>query len=252
MLDYDRDAEIFTPLMWVLVFVLIILGIIVYRKTSCKAVRYLLAVNVGMYFIYYVVTTLNFYAYGWFGNRYNLFLFSLWYTLIFVIVYECLMLLKKSSKDTLRRLSPVIMSVTIAIAVLFSVYGVKRINDHWWKMDLKEVVKQWYDNDGEDISTFVNYHQRYAFVYYLTHYDEYTEDTWNNIWCNENLESLDYNDEEWIEYLQDEVYTDGIPDTIYIVSGQKDSVIVALEDYGYNVEPIVDGTAKLFLLTALN
>jgi hypothetical protein len=26
----------------------------------------------------------------------------------------------------------------------------------------------------------------------------------------------------------------------------------ALEDYGYSVEPIVDGTAKLFLLTSPN
>jgi hypothetical protein len=243
MLDYDRDAELFTPLMWGLVFVFIILGIIVYRKTKNKALRYLLASNVGMYLIYYVATTLNFYSYGWFGNRYNLFLFSLWFTLIFVIVYECLGYIKN-------KFATIVKISVIAAAVLFSVYGVKRVHDHWWKSDLRTVVLEWYSDGGEEIPTFVNFHQRYAFVYYLTHNDEYTQDTWNNVWCNENLDSLDYSDYEWIEYLEENVYKDGLPEKIYIVSAQHDTIVNALENYGYSVEPIVDSTAKLFLLTA--
>jgi hypothetical protein len=197
-----------------------------------------------MYFIYYVATTFNLYAYGWFGNRYNLFLFSLWFVLIFVIVYECL--------GYIRKYKTIATAIVLIVTVLFSLYGVKRIHDHWDKSDLRTVVAEWYSDGGEDIPTFVNFHQRYAFVYYLTHDGQYTESTWDNIWCNENLDSLDYNDEEWIEYLEDYIYTNGLPDKIYVVSGQKDTIVDALEDYGYTVEPVVDATAKLFLLTAPN
>jgi hypothetical protein len=250
MLDYDRDAELFKPIMWVLVFVLIILGIIVYRKTKNKALKYLLASNVGMYLIYYVATTFNFYAYGWFGNRYNLFLFSLWFVLIFVILYECLRYIKNCKIENLRKLAPAALAIVLIVTIMFSAYGIKRVRDHWWKMDIKTVVLEWYDDGGEEIPTFVNFHQRYAFVYYMTHNEKYTEDTWNNVWCNENLDSLDYNDEEWVEYLEENVYKDGLPEKIYVVSGQRDTIVNALEDYGYSVEPVVDTTAKLFLLTA--
>jgi hypothetical protein len=250
MLDYDRDAQFFTPLMWVLVFALIAAGIVVYRNTSNKAIRYLLASNVGMYFIYYVTTTLNFYAYGWFGNRYNLFLFSLWFTIIFTIVYECILLIKNSRKNVLKRIAPWAGAVVIIVTVLFSIYGIKRINDHWWKSDLRTVVSEWYKDGGEEIPTFVNYNQRYAFVYYLTHNKEYTEESWKNVWCNENLASLDYSNDEWMEYLETTVYTDGLPSRLYVVSGQWDTVVKALEKNGYDVEPVVDGTAKMFLLTA--
>jgi hypothetical protein len=250
MLDYDRDAEVFTPIMWALVFVLIILGIIVYRKTKNKALKYLIASSVGMYFIYYVATTLNFYAYGWFGNRYNLFLFPLWFTLIFVMAYECLEYIKKSSKERIRRFAPTATVIILATACLFSIYGVKRVRDHWWKSDLRTVVDVWYNDGGEDIPTFVNYHLRYAFVYYLTHNEEYSEDAWNNVWCDENLEALDYSSDEWMVYLRENVYPDGIPDKMYIVSGQLDLSVKALQDYGYNVEPVVDSTAKMYLVTA--
>ena len=43
---------------------------------------------------------------------------------------------------------------------------------------------------------------------------------------------------------------DGLPEKLYVVSGQFDAAARALADYGYEVEAVVDTTAKLFLLTA--
>ncbi len=108
----------------------------------------------------------------------------------------------------------------------------------------------WYEYEGEETETFVNFHQRYPFVYYLTHNDQYSESCWDTIHANQNLDSLDYSDEEWIAYLKDAVYADALPQKLYVVSGQKDTIVEALETYGYHVEPVVDSTAKLFLLTA--
>jgi len=250
MLDYDRDWERLTPAIWVLLFVILSAGVFVWIHTKKREVRYLFGFSIGMYFLYYVVTTLNIYAYGWFGNRYNLFIFPIWFVLIAVIVWECLNAFRKSSIDIVKKAAPVVTAVTMAGILLFCCYGVKRIRDHWDKMDLRTVVSVWYEHEGEETETFVNFHQRYPFVYYLTHNDQYSESCWDTIHANQNLDSLDYSDEEWIAYLKDAVYADALPQKLYVVSGQKDTIVEALETYGYHVEPVVDSTAKLFLLTA--
>ena len=117
-------------------------------------------------------------------------------------------------------------------------------------MDLRTVASTWYEREGYQIPTYVNFHQRYPFVYYFTHDDAYTEDTWEHGYCSQNLESLSYSDEEWIEFLQTEVYPNGLPEKLYVVSGQVDTIARALENYGYTIEELVDTTAELLLLTA--
>ena len=250
MLDYDRDWDKLTWAIWILLFVLIIIGIIVYRCTKRKELKMFINCNIGTYLIYYVLTTLNFYAYGWFGNRYNLFILPMWFILIVVILHEFLRILAESGKEWIRKIVPVMQVGVVLAALLFSCYGVKRINDHWMKMDLRTVASTWYEREGYQIPTYVNFHQRYPFVYYFTHDDAYTEDKWEHVYCSQNLESLSYTAEEWIEFLQTEVYPNGLPEKLYVVSGQVDTIARALENYGYTIEELVDTTAELLLLTA--
>lgn len=250
MLDYDRDWDKLTWAIWIILFALIIICIITYRLTKRKELKMFINCNIGIYLIYYVVTTLNIYAYGWFGNRYNLFILPLWFILIVAVIHEFLNIIGTSKKVWLKKsVMPVRCAVIIA-TLLFCCYGVKRINDHWMKMDLRTVVSTWYEEEGYEIPTFVNFHQRYPFVYYFTHDKEFSEDKWDNVYCSQNLESLNYSDEEWIEYLKTEVYPERLPEKMYFVSGQVDTLARALENYGYTVEPQVDTTAELLLLTA--
>jgi hypothetical protein len=202
-----------------------------------------------MYLIYYVIVKFNIYSYGWYGNRYNIFIIPIWFVLICVMAYEFIGLIKSCNNIKISKMAKIATIVTVMVAILYCCYGVKRVNDHWGKMDLRTVTTQWYSDEGYEIPTFVNYHQRYSFVYYMTHNESYSETMWDNVWCNENLDSLDYSDEEWIDYLEKDVYPEGIPDRLYVVSGQYDTIVVALESYGYSVEPIVDTTAKMYLLT---
>lgn len=250
MLDYDRDGERLTWAIWVLLFALIGAIIICYRYTKRKEFRMFVNCNIGIYLLYYVVTTLNIYAYGWFGNRYNMFLLPLWFILIVMVIYEMLYLLAQNGREWIRKSVPALRCVILFATLLFCCYGVKRINDHWYKMDLRTVVSVWYEDKGYEIPTYVNFHQRYPYVYYLTHNEAYDESKWENIYCSQNLDSLSYSNEEWMEFLTTEVYPDGLPERLYVVSGQYDTIVRFLEDYGYHVEPVVDTTAKLFLLTA--
>ncbi|MGL5258815.1 MAG: glycosyltransferase family 39 protein [Lachnospiraceae bacterium] len=238
--DYDRDWKLFTPIAWVSSIAIIILGIIVFKKTKRKNVRYLIGCNIGIYMIYYITTTLNIYAYGWFGNRYNIFILPIWFITILVILFETITLINK--KMYLLHIGLVVC------AFLFACYGVKRINDHWGKSDVRTIVTMWEEEKLYEIPTFVNFHQRYAFMYYFSNAKTRNETWWNNLVTNLNLNSLSYTEEEWITYLEQEVYKEGIPDKLYIVSGQKDTIILALESYGYIATPVIDSTAKLYLL----
>lgn len=242
MLDYDRDWDKLTWAIWILLFGLLIISIFCFVKTRKKVIRYLIGCNIGVYVLYYILTKLNVYAYGWFGNRYNMFILPIWFITIVVVLYECIQMIKPGL------LKYAIILVLIA-CVLFSCYGVKRIHDHWDKSDLRTVVSTWYQDEGYEVPTFVNYHLRYAFIYYLTHNAQYEESDWNQLYTSQNLDTMSFNNEQWINYLEDVVYPEGLPAELYVVSGQKDTIVNALESIGYKVKPVVDTTAKLFLLT---
>lgn len=248
MLDYDRDAEKITWAIWIVLFALLILGVFVYRKTKRYEIKVYMWCNVGIFFFYYVLTTLNFYSYGWFGNRYNLFILPLWFVLIALILHETLNILKESDKRRMQKSVSYVRVGIFALMFLFCLYGDKRIHDHWDKMDLRTVVNNWYEDEGNEMPTFVNFHQRYGFVYYMTHHKGYIESDWNQLHCSMNLESLGYDNEQWIAYLNEEVYPEGIPEKLYVVSGQHDTLVNALESVGYETTAVVDTTAKLFLL----
>lgn len=248
MLDYDRDAEKITWAIWIVLFALIVIGIFVWKKTKKKQLRWYMGANSGVFLLYYVVTTLNIYAYGWFGNRYNLFILPLWFVQIALILYELTVICRESDKEWMQNAQRYVRIGIMLAMFLFCMYGDKRINNHWAKMDLRTVVAEWYDEAGEEVPTFVNFHQRYAFVYYMTHDEQYQESDWNYLHCSQNLDSLSYSNEEWIAYLEETVYPQGIPEKLYVVSGQHDTIVWALESIGYETTPVVDTTAKLFCL----
>lgn len=248
MTDYDRDWKIFTPVMWILVFALIAGGIICYRITSKKEVKAFLRLNLYVYLLYYIPTIRRMYAYGWFGNRYNLFLLPLWFVMVVVILHELIEKLHNSEKVQIQMFAKVAEVSVFVLVILFCFYGDKRIHDHWGKGDQRNIAKTWYQGQGYEVPTFVNFHQRYAFMYYITHHEAYQEQYSQMIHANLNLDSLQYSDEEWIAYLEKEVYPEGIPSKIYVISGQEDTVVCALESIGYQLHPVVDTTTKLFLL----
>lgn len=250
LLDYNRDGARFEGFIWLLVFVLLALFIFVHIKTKDDRLKYLIRCNLWVYLIYYVCTTLTIYAYGWFGNRYGFFMFHLLFITIVWSIYEFIQMIKDSQirNCSLKKGGSVLNIAVVIVSLLFCIYGVKRVNDHWDKMDLRTVVSYWYENDCSDIPLFVNVNQRYSFTYYFTHNDNYSEDLWANIYSNINAESLYYDEAGWLEYLQTEVYPDGIPEELYIISSYKDTVIEVLESLGYESEYVVGTTTDMYLL----
>lgn len=245
MLDYDRDWDKLTWAIWIILFILILLGIFVFIKTQKKHFRYFIGCNVLCFFIYYVPTTLTIYAYGWFGNRYNLFIFPMWFVLIAIILYETLVIFQEQGTDFIKKSVPYLKAAVVAAMVLFCMYGVKRIDNHWAKMDLRTVVSAWYGEKGYELPTFLDFHQRYGFVYYFTHNTNYEESQWEKIYANMELETYNASTEEYIALLN-KVYGKALPDELLIVTGQWNDLMDAVEELGYQVDAIVDINAKLY------
>lgn len=249
LIDIDRDTQKLGLLLNVVFVVLLVVLFYVAFKTECFFIKAFFWCNVAVFMIYYVVTKLNLYAYGWYGNRYNMFIFPLWLVLIFVSLYEFVRLLQKSSYGIVSKLSKYVGVCLVLGGVLYCLYGDYRISNHWWKMDLRTVVDEWYDLEGYDTPTILDFHQRYAFVYYFTHDARYDGAQWENIVYNDEIESYSHNrPDTWQEYIL-KIYDNELPDEVYLVTGQWNAFCKAFEHLGYTVEPVVDTTAKLYHMT---
>lgn len=253
LIDFDRDVGKFTVLSYLLLLAVVILSVYVVRKTKKRSIKVLCYLNAATLLFYYVMVKFNVYAYGWYGNRYQLFLFPMMFIYIVGLVYEFALILKESPK---RRLSMgsrmVVQPVLIVSAVLYCMYGVHRIDNHWDKMDLRGIVDKWYELDARNMPTYLDYNQRYSFTYYLTHNEQYDESDWDNIVVNTDLDpALAVSAEQWKDYLLDK-YGDDLPDTLYLITNARTTSLTrAFEDLGYEIAPVVDYTAKMYLLTAM-
>lgn len=247
-IDVDRDWDRMGTFICITIVILVLISLYSLIKTNSKYYKTLFWINASVYIIYYIITKLNIYAYGWYGNRYNMFLLPLWFIMTVVSLYEFIQILKSSQNLTVNRSANFIKWIILVSTVLYCCYGDYRIHNHWWKMDLRTVVAEWYEHDGEKIPTLVDYHQRYAFVYYFTHNEKYEENQWSNIISNETVETYSADDTlVWIEYLN-QIYNNEIPKQLYLVTGQWNTLTDAFVELGYDVEPVVDTTAKLYLV----
>ncbi len=244
-IDMDRDWE---KIWWLIIAAMIVLALIVVFVTvltARKVIRIYVYCNIAVYLLYYIITKLNIYAYGWYGNRYNMFLFPLWFVLIAVCLYELVMILRQSRVPVLSRL---VQTGLIIAGIVYCVYGDYRISCHWAKMDLRRVVQEWYARDGYEVPTLLDFHQRYGFVYYFTHDAQYEESQWEQILYNDEVETYAATDTQiWKTYLE-KVYDSQMPDALYLVTGQWNAFVDTFVELGYKVEPIVDINAKLYYL----
>lgn len=247
-IDIDRDWE---KIWWLIIAAMIVIALIIVFvavRSRRDVLRKYLYCNIAVYLIYYVVTKLNIYAYGWYGNRYNMFLFPLWFVMTAVFVYEFVMLLRESSVRFIAGSGAQTVRVGLVLAgIVYCVYGDYRISNHWAKMDLRTVVAEWYAHDGYEVPTLLDFHQRYGFVYYFTHDEKYDESQWEHIIYNDEVEPYEAEDgtQVWKDYLQ-RVYEGRVPDELYLATGQWNDLVRTFEELGYEVEPVVDSTAKLY------
>ena len=249
-IDMDRDWEKIWGLIIAAMIVIAAVIVFVAVKSRRRVLRTYLYCNIAVYLLYYIITKLNIYAYGWYGNRYNMFLLPLWFVLIAASLYELVMILRRSSHAAVSHvLSRIVQAGLVTAGILYCIYGDYRIYCHWAKMDLRTVVREWYARDGYEVPTMLDFHQRYGFVYYFTHDAQYAESQWEKLRYNDEVETYAATDTQtWKTYLE-KVYEQQLPDELYLVTGQWNAFVDTFVELGYEVEPIVDINAKLYYMT---
>ncbi len=248
-IDMDRDWD---KIWWLIIGAMIVIALVIAYvavKSRRDVIRKYLYCNIAVYLIYYIVTKLNIYAYGWYGNRYNMFLFPLWFVLIAVSLYELVMLLRQSgSRFVAGKGARLVQTGLVLAGVVYCLYGDYRVHCHWAKMDLRTVVAEWYARDGYEVPTLLDFHQRYAFTYYFTHDERYDESQWEHILYNDEVETYSAQGTQvWQDYLN-RTYSGQLPEELYLVTGQWNDFVDAFVELGYDVEPVADTTAKLYYM----
>ncbi len=249
MFDYDRDGARMMPIVWVMAIGFILTGIVVVIKKNNRVLSYLLCSCLGTYILYYVCLKIKLYSYGWFGTRYCLFFMPLIFVTIMYMLWIILQSVKELPWTCSNKMQNLARVMLVMVAVLYCCYGIYRVHNHWWKSDERAVVAYWYENDCKDELTFVDYKQRLTFVYYFELNEAFDISDWDSIYVNMNRDSVDYTVNEWEEYLRNEVWAEGMPDSLYVSTGYYTPLIQALENMGYTAETVIDYTSDLFYLT---
>lgn len=252
LIDLDRDGERLTVFIYLGLLILALVISYVIKKTDKKFVRIFLIWNIITFLFYYSIVKTNVYAYGWFGNRYNLFIYPQLYILMMVVIYEFVHLLIGNSKIIFSKCGRIIRVGLIVFGIFFCIYGDYRIHNHWDKMDLRRVADKWYEVEGYEKDTFLDYTVKYSFTYYLTHDKRYDEGKWNKIVWNEDVATSELNNKEyWAEYME-KTYNGKLPDEMYVVTHAWNSLMDYFKESGYEIETVEHYTADMYLVKKVN
>jgi len=256
---YDFIMLRFAVLIIVLFFVLLFVS-------KNNRIKSLILANILCWLFYYFAVKFNFYGYGMFGNRYNLFFLLLWLVTVFGVLFEAKNLLfnflvqkfkekeqtADKAPDAVKRIMNVLTVSFLVIALIFCIIGWNCLKINWNKEDIRGAFDAWYDAKGYESNTFVYYAASSGFSYYLEHNDKETPAI--------KKKNIIYT--EWLEdkpldvYLNqlDTIYKDGMPKEIYFVASHMRTdfytVLESFEIKGCSKEELFnENVAKLIRFT---
>lgn len=222
-------------------------------------VKCLIIFNIITWLCYYIAVKLGLYAYGNFGNRYNLFFIPVWIVLISISIlsiwrkidsYECK---KQKVAQLIKKLSNtkhLYLGMCLAILLCFCISNWNNINANWIKEDIRGAVDKWYEIKGFEQPTLVYYAADSGFAYYVQNHRQ--GNLYNECFVKYMNWMRDKNVDEYISYI-DEIYQRTLPDELLIVASHyRDDLNILVQSFtrrGYISENIFDSNgAKLIRL----
>jgi hypothetical protein len=241
------------------VCMMIVVLLLVFLLTKNDCLKLLVISNALTWFGYYFAVKLGVFAYGKFGNRYNLFFIPLWIITLFLCgieIYKCefpvevnnKLLINTEQKLKIRNVCTVI-TIGFIICYMFINWEFA-IKNHWKKEDIRAAVECWLDNDGPNLDTIVYYASDAGFKYYLTQQDDYD----NQI--EKNVIYMDWYRDRTIEEYTDFIYSiygEQWPQKICIagshIRDDYETLISVFTSVGYERDNVFDSDAYVVCLT---
>lgn len=220
-------------------------------KTKNVVLRWLLVCNVVTWILYYLAVKMKYYAYGEFGNRYNIFIIPMILILCFVSVIEFVNIIRNSLNRYVVRSKSIIVGLLVLMGVFYLISNLTvKIIPNWEKDDMRDAVKIWFAKGADKSNTIVYYGGNSGFAYYIRTEAEYNESTEKNVhymkWLRDGTVS-DYSD-----YVS-EVYYDSWPDEIYLIGTHMmddfNTLVEAIKEKGYLDERLFNKNGVLIKFT---
>ena len=222
-----------TKLFVLVVLVSAVATCILSKKPYIKA---LLTVNILTWFTYYCAVKTGLYAYGLFGNRYNLFFIPTWIISFFLFGAELLQIIPAKQSDIRPLLNGVIICIVFCFMYTNWDLGIK---NNWPKEDIRGAFNVWLKEEAQYSNTIVYYAADSGFMYYLKNCDLYNPE------IEDNINYMSWNRygtiEDYTEYVCS-IYGDEWPNEVYLVGSHIvddfSSVTSVFYENGYSCEEL--------------
>lgn len=217
---------------------------------------FILSISVA-YTIYFAAVACSFYGYNeWngelgcnnLGGKYAIFLVPI---IVVTLVESMRFTLNRlrEEKSIIYKMSVPLFIVWIIIYCGIEIVKLGRVN--WEKGDIREMTESWYESEAFDSLTLVHEQRDAMFQFYLIHNNQYSELYQNHIIATERwIRDAEYEDvKENLEIMGIYDYDD----FYYItpMSGSYEAFTKVMEDKGYSIEIIFEGTSGLLHITKL-
>lgn len=225
---------------------ILFLSVFVLAFGKNRALKHLLFVNTVSWVLYYILVKLNIYAYGGFGNRYNIFFVPVWFVSMVLTVCESAKIIRERFQK--RYAAYALLAGSLLASLFIAALNLRKMPHIFEKSHTREAVDTWYELGGYQAFTYVCFGENVSFEYYLTHHEAYKEEYKDRIFMetgNENMDTSEKEPEEYIAFIKEQC-GGVLPEQMFVSTGNRFGVVRALEDCGYKIDSVYETNTVLY------
>ena len=225
---------------------ILVLSVFVVAFGKNRVLKHLIFVNAASWVLYYSLVKLNIYAYGGFGNRYNVFFVPVWFVSMVLIVCESGKIIKERFQK--RYAAYALITVSLLASLFLAALNLRKMPHIFEKSHTREAVDVWYELEGYKAFTYVCFGENVSFEYYLTHHEEYEEGYKDRIFMetgNENVDTSEKEPEEYIAFVKEKCGGE-LPEQMFVSTGNRFGIVRALEGCGYQIDRVYETNTTLY------
>ncbi len=210
-----------------------------------RSLKWFFAANAASWLFYYTVVKLNIYAYGGFGNRYNIFFVPVWFLTLVLTAFSSVRLVKE--KFGKKWMVACLLAVFTLSSLFVVAVNLRKMPHMFEKSHTREVVAEWYEREGYNTFTYVCFGENVSFQYYLTHHKDFKENYKDRVYMefgDEITDTSEKSEEEYLEIIRENCGGE-LPKELYVSTGNRYAIVKALENAGYTSEIVYQTNTTL-------
>ena len=228
-------------------FTLLFVIVLFYNLFKGRKNRYLNLSFLVVWVIFYIAVKSGVYAYGKFGNRYELFFYPL-FLVVFGASLNDFVLGIWGAKNKI--VKGAVLLILAVITLQYCFFGLKYIGNNWMKDNYRGLVDYWYSNECYNRPSIIYYELRQGFGYYFLKDKRYKKEYEKAFIMEPWHRGATIGD--FLQFFKDS-FPEEYPDSFYFCIGHnfnKDAyaITIAFLSFGYNFEEVYSSKDVQILL----